>query len=231
MVVGDFDTAQTKAWIEKFFGPIPAINAGKEVREVVMKPQPASTIVLEDRVSLPRVYLSWPSAPFFKSGDAALDVLSSVLTSGPQSRLYKALVVEQKLASDVYAGQWSSLLGSTYNIIATAAPGVDPQALSAALQKELQRIKTEAPIGQDEFERALNGWKKSYYGRLETVNGRAATLQLYNYYLGTPDGLSTDLARYTNLSAQALLDEANTTLDPAFCQTIIITPAKKEAAQ
>ena len=231
VVVGDFDTAQTKAWIQDFFGKIPAIKAGKEIREMAMKPQPASTIVLEDRVSLPRVYLSWPSAPFFKSGDAALDVLSSVLTSGPQSRLYKALVVEQKLASDVYAGQWSSLLGSTYNIIATAAPGVNPETLSAAIQTELQRIKTEAPIDQDEFERALNGWKKSYYGRLETVNGRASTLQLYNYYLGTPDGLSTDLGRYTSLSAQALLDEATATLDPAYCQTIIITPAKKEVAQ
>ena len=63
------------------------------------------------------------------------------------------------------------------------------------------------------------------------MNGRASTLQLYNYYLGTPDGLATDLARYTSLSAQALLDEANATLDPAFCQTIIITPAKKEVAQ
>ena len=167
-----------------------------------MKPQPASTVVLEDRVSLPRVYLSWPSAPFFKPGDAALDVLSSVLTSGPQSRLYKALVVEQKLASDVYAGQWSSLLGSTYNIIATAAPGVNPETLSTAIQTELTRIKTEAPIDQDEFERALNGWKKSYYGRLETVTGRASTLQLYNYYLGTPDGLSTDLGRYTSLNAK-----------------------------
>ena len=231
VVVGDFDTAQTKAWIQEFFGPIPAIKAGQEVRETVMKPQPASKVVIEDRVSLPRVYLSWPSAPFFKPGDAALDVLSSVLTSGPQSRLYKALVVEQKLASDVYAGQWSSLLGSTYNIIATAAPGVNPETLSAAIQTELTRIKTEAPIDQDEFERALNGWKKSYYGRLETVTGRASTLQLYNYYLGTPDGLSTDLGRYTSLNAQALLDEANATLDPAYCQTIIINPAKKEVAQ
>ena len=136
-----------------------------------------------------------------------------------------------KLASDVYAGQWSSLLGSTYNIIATAAPGIDPQTLSKALQAEIARVKTEEPITGDEFDRALNGWKKSYYGRLETVNGRASTLQLYNYYLGTPDGLATDLARYTSLSAQALLDEATATLDPAFCQTIIITPAKKEVAQ
>jgi len=231
VVVGDFDTAQTKAWVQEFFGSIPAIKAGQEVREAVMKPQPASTVVLEDRVSLPRVYLSWPSASFFKPGDAALDVLSSVLTSGPQSRLYKALVVKQKLASDVYAGQWSSLLGSTYNIIATAAPGVNPERLSAAIQTELNRIKTEAPIDQDEFERALNGWKKSYYGRLETVTGRASTLQLYNYYLGTPDGLSTDLERYTSLSAQALLDEATATLDPAYCQTIIVNPAKKEVAQ
>ena len=231
VVVGDFDPAQTKAWIEKFFGGIPAIEAGSEVREFTLKPQPATTVVLEDNVSLPRVYLSWPSAPFFKAGDAALDVLSSVLSAGPQSRLYKALVLEQKLASDVYAGQWSSLLGSTYNIIATAAPGIDPQTLSEALQTEIARVKTEEPITGDEFDRALNGWKKSYYGRLETVNGRASTLQLYNYYLGTPDGLATDLARYTSLSAQALLDEANATLDPAFCQTIIITPAKKEVAQ
>ena len=54
-------------------------------------------------------------------------------------------------------------------------------------------------------------------------------LQLYNYYLGTPDGLATDLARYTSLSAQALLDEANATLDPAFCQTIIITLPRKRS--
>ena len=84
--------------------------------------------------------------------------------------------------------------------IATAAPGIDPQTLSKALQAEIARVKTEEPITGDEFDRALNGWKV-LHGRLETVNGPASTLQLYNYYLGTPDGLATDLARYTSLSA------------------------------
>ena len=231
VVVGDIDVPQTKAWIQAFFGPLKSITVGNEVRDVTVKPQPASTIVLEDRVSLPRVYLAWPSAPFFKPGDAALDVLSSVLSEGTSSRLQKSLVVEQKLASDVYAAQWSSLLGSTYNIIATAAPGVAPEALAKAIQAEIAKLTTTNQISNDEFDRALNGWKKSYYGRLETVYGRASSLQLYNYYLGTPNGLQTDLARYSSLNAQALTDEIQATLNPDYCQTIIVTPANKGAAQ
>ena len=79
--------------------------------------------VLEDRVELPRLYLAWHSPALFADGDAELDLVGDVLSSGKTSRLYRALVYEQRIATEVAASQNSRELGSFFQIVATAAPG------------------------------------------------------------------------------------------------------------
>src|SRR4029079_11245337 len=71
---------------------------------------------LTDRVSLPRLYLAWLTPRIYAPGDAALDVVSAVLTGGKNSRLYKRLVYETQMAQDVTAFQQSAALGSEFQI-------------------------------------------------------------------------------------------------------------------
>ena len=80
-------------------------------------------LLLEDRVELPRLYLAWHSPALFAPDDAHLDLVAEVLAGGKTSRLYRNLVYDQRIATEVAASQNSRELGSYFQIIATAAPG------------------------------------------------------------------------------------------------------------
>ena len=104
-VAGDIDPVKTKAWIRKYFGAFPR---GGDIRRP--EPQPVvpdrdKRAVYEDRVQLPRLYLTWPGPPLNTREDAVMDVLTDILSVGKNSRLYKALVYEQQIAQSAYAYQ------------------------------------------------------------------------------------------------------------------------------
>ena len=84
-------------------------------------------VTLEDRVQLPRLYMAWITPPHLHPGDDALDVLSGVLASGKNSRLYKRLVYDLQVAQDVSAVQQSEQLASIFQIAVTARAGPRPR--------------------------------------------------------------------------------------------------------
>jgi zinc protease len=96
----------------------------------VARPAPAAPaltgdqrLFLEDRVELARVYLAWHSPAMFAPGDAELDLVSDLLASGKTSRLYRRLVYQMRLATEVAAFQQSRESSSYFQVVATAAPG------------------------------------------------------------------------------------------------------------
>ena len=202
VVAGDIDLDRARALVEKWFGEIPG---GKPV-EPVAPPAAILTSVkkatLTDRVQLPRIYLAWITPRMFAPGDAALDVLSSVLAGGKNSRLYKRLVYDTQIAQDVTAYQQSGALGSSFQIIATARPGHTAEELEKAIDEELVRLRRESP-DMREVQRAINQIEASFYRRMERVGGFGGKAdQLNEYYTagGGPDYFAEDLARYTSLS-------------------------------
>ena len=138
-IVGDFDPAQTKALIEKYFG---TLKRGPAVPSVETETPPITAErrrVVTERVELPRVYMAWLSPQIFKPGDADADITASILGSGRSSRLYRTLVYEKQIAQDVSAYQQSLVLGSIFQIEATARPGHTVEELEQAIDEELPR--------------------------------------------------------------------------------------------
>ena len=78
--------------------------------------------MVQARVQLPRVYMSWLTPPLYKAGDAEADFTAQILGGGRSSRLYKKLVYERQIAQDVSAVQSSLQLTSVFEIDATARP-------------------------------------------------------------------------------------------------------------
>jgi len=229
VVAGSFDKAQVKGWIETYFGPIPKGEQPSPVTEADPGVIEAKTIEITDEVQLPRVYWAWGSPAFFADGDADMDVLSLVLADGKNSRLYKRLVFEDRIAKDVAAFQASAMLGSRYILYATVAPGHTVEEVQAALQEEIDRLKKDGPTAA-EIERATNAWQKSFYQRLESVAGRGSMLHLYNGYTGEPDFAQEDLNRYTSVTAESLSQWTNAVLDDGKRIELIVRPAPKEDA-
>jgi zinc protease len=202
VIAGDIDLDRTRALVEKWFGDVPR---GQPVEPVAPPPAMLTEVkrqTITDQVSLPRIYLAWMTPRSYAPGDATLDVVSSILTGGKNSRLYKRLVYEEQMAQDVSAFQASNGLGSSFLVIATARRGRTAEELQKAIDEELDRLRG-APPDDRELQRALNQIEASFYRRMERVggfSGKADQLNAYYFAGGDPDFFAEDLARYTSLS-------------------------------
>jgi zinc protease len=202
VIAGDIDFDRTRQLVEKWFTDLP----GGTFVEPVAPPASLLTEVkrqtITDQVSLPRLYLGWLTPRIYAPGDAALDVASSVLAGGKNSRLYKRLVYEEQMAQDVSAFQSSGALGSSFMVIATARRGRTVEEMQKAIDEEMERLRREPPDAR-EVQRALNQVEASFYRRMERVggfSGKADQLNAYYFAGGGPDFFAEDLARYTALT-------------------------------
>jgi len=205
-IVGDFDPDHARELVEKYFGPL---KRGEDVPKIKARtPAIASErrAVVHDNVQLPRIYMAWLTSPIYKPGDAEADLGATILGGGKSSRLYKKLVYQKQIALDVAVTQQSLILGSIFEVQATARPGVKPEDLEKAINAELDTFRTGGPTAA-ELNRARNVLESRIIERLETLGGFggvADRLNSYNHYLGTPDFLAADIGRYENASVAAI---------------------------
>jgi zinc protease len=202
-IAGDVDTAKARALVEKWFGGIPGKPPPAHQKPVAVPLTQEKRVTMEDRVQLPRLYVAWQSPKVFAPGDAALDLAGQVLTDGKSARLVQRLVMEERIAQDVSAGQMSQTLGSMFLVTATPKPGVTLERLEKEIDEELAKLAAEPPAAA-EMERAKNKIESGAIFGLEPVGGfggRAATLAGYYLRTGNPGYLPEDLARYRDTSA------------------------------
>ena len=204
VIAGDIEPAKTRVLVEKWFADV---KPGTAALVPIDYPRPNLTGVqkktTQDRVQLPRLYLTWVTPAHFEPGDAELDVLSSLLTGGKNSRLYKRLVYELQIAQDVSAYQASKSLNSEYQIVVTARPDASIDKIRAIVDEELRQMQ-QAPAADRDFQRAINQIESSFYDRMERVGdfgGLGDQLNAYYYAAGNPGYFNEDLARYRALSA------------------------------
>ncbi len=229
-IVGDYDPETTKLLVERYFGHLPAGKRAKTPTADLPKLEKDQQLTITDTVKLPRVHLAWHTPGLYIDGDASMDVWASVLTDGKTSRLYKPLVYEQKVAKDVSAFQVSMAMSGFFVVQATAAPGKTVDEVAAALKAALAEAQKTPPTS-DELERVLNGWRKSFFGRVESVMSRARILSNYYHLTGSADYLAQDLERYTGLTAKTVHDDAVKYLGGHHLQIDIIVGGKSEEAK
>jgi zinc protease len=223
VIAGDFQSVEAHRLVEKYFGPI---KRGPIVEPIVASAPTLdgeTRVTMEDRVSLPRIYMSWHGVPAWATDDTALDTLSTVLAGGKGSRLYKALVYEQQIAQDVTAFNNSREIAGQFQIVATAKPGKSVEELEQAINDQLEKIKRDAPPTDEEMERAYNARESSFVYSLQTIGGfggRADQLNQYAVFLGDPGYFQHDLRRYAGVTAQEVSRVAGTYLTD---QRLILT--------
>jgi zinc protease len=233
-IVGDIDPVKTRALVERYFGSIPRSDPP---RREVAPPVPLTSekvVTLPDDVQLPRLYLAWQSPKEYADGDAALEVLGDILTSGKSSRLQKRLVMDERVAQSVMAGQQSQSLAGMFMVVATPKPGVPVDRIRAAIDEELERIARDGPT-PEELQRAKNRVEAQVIFGLEPVGGfggRASHLNSYYWERGDPGYLGKDLERLRALTPEDVRAAAARYLpkDRRVALTVVPRPPAPAAA-
>jgi zinc protease len=207
-LAGDIDSREALDLVERYFGEIPR---GPEPPAVVIEPplMPSASLVMEDRIELPRLYLSWHSPAMFAVGDEDLDLAADVLAHGKTSRLYKELVYDRRVATDVSAYQHSRELSGLFQVACTAAAGVSLQVLEESITEALTRLAIDGPTA-DELERARAQTEAQFVYRLQSIGGfggKSDQLNAYNVFRGDPGFFGDDLERYRAVTSASIARE------------------------
>jgi predicted Zn-dependent peptidase len=197
-VAGDFEPMETRRLIEQFFGGIPR-GAGKP-------PLPGMTLpatfgaplreVVEDDVSLPRLYLAFRSPPFGTPAYYAASVCSAILGMRKASRLQRALVRERQVAADATAFTFDLPKGADLLVVdVTARPGVATDQLEREVAAEIDRLR-ERGVTQQEVDRAVALIETEFVRSMQQASERADGLSKFTTYFGDPHLINVQVEQY-----------------------------------
>jgi zinc protease len=177
VVAGDVKAPELLDKIKQRFGTIPRAADPPAVTAVEPSQDGERRVMLRrPEARLPVVYLAWPT-PNHTSPDApALELLSTVISGGRASRLYRNLVYDRQLALDA-GGDYSyfSIDPNVFWFWATPMPGQTPETLEKALLAEMDRLRTE-PVTDEELQRAKNQTEAAFVFQEDSIFRRASLL-------------------------------------------------------
>ncbi len=205
-IAGDFDPATAMALVERHFGPIPR-GAGRPPLPSMAVPSRFGSWtrdVVDDDVAAARSFLAFRIPPCGDDAWYALSLLAAVLGSGEGARLPRALLREQRIASDAGAFTFDLTKGADLLICdATARSGVPLATLLEAVLREVERLRRDG-VTAAERDRALALLEASWLLQLQSAGQRADKLSQFATYFGDPRRVNDELARYQAVTTAAL---------------------------
>jgi zinc protease len=216
IVSGNFDEAQLQAWVDRYFAAIPARRSRLPLAVAEREPPrtaPRTVTMYAPNVPLPIAGSSWKIPGSSHRDMAALQVLDYILTSGESARLYKSLVYDKQLATQI-AGDLSDVEENGYYApYAILAGGKSVEAVETALAAEIGRVR-DAPVTEAELTEAKNEIVAQSLRSRETFSGRAFELGEALVRTGDPKASDKRLARVTRVSAADVQRVARKYLSP-----------------
>lgn len=201
-IAGDIDFAEAKKLIAQYFGSIPK-GTRPVYRPSVVEPPLKAEIrdTVYDNIQLPAVIQTYRTPAQGTPDHYAVKMLSTLLSQGESSRLYKALVDEQQKA--LFVGSFPLEMEDpgvsiTFGI---AGNGINPKDLEAAMDAELKRVQDEL-IGETEFQKLRNQIENDFVTANGTVVGIAENLANYEMYFGDANLINTEIERYMKVTRE-----------------------------
>ena len=207
-IVGDFDPAQARSWVTKYFG---GLKRGQSIsRPTVTAPVLTSEkrLVFEDRVQVPRLYLEWPTVGENKEDTYALQALGQILAGPRTARLTKALVYDAQSAASVNAFDNAAENAGAFIVSVTPRPDHSLAELEAATDSVIDRLKRDGPTTQ-EMAKTSAGLEFGFVSRLQSNLGKAEILNRGLVYHADAGRYQTDYERLRTLTAEDVKRVAN----------------------
>jgi zinc protease len=196
-IAGDINPETAKQKVEKYFGDIPSGPPVTRQQKWIAKRSGVHRQRTEDRVPQARVYMVWNIPEYGALDTTYLDLATDVLAQGKTSRLYKRLVYEEQIATDVNAYIDPREIAGQVLIQASAQPGGDLAKVEAAIQDEMEKFLRDGPTAE-ELERARTQHRARFLRGIERIGGfggKSDILIQGEVFLGQPDFYKTRLDR------------------------------------
>ncbi len=206
VIAGDIDARTARQKVEHYFGDIPAGPPLARQDAWIAKRTGTQRGVLQDRVPQARIYKVW-NMPGWGTADADyLDLVGDVLAQGKSSRLYKRLVYDDQIATDVSAYLDLREIGGLFVVEATARPGVELPQIEKAVDQELGRLLAGGPTPA-ELRRVKTQSRASFIRGVERIGGfggKSDVLAQGEVFAGRPDYYKVRLSRIEQATAAQL---------------------------
>jgi zinc protease len=229
VVSGDFPPGQAHTWIEKYFGSIPAGDPLARVQGGPLRSEVTQRLLHEENVQLPRIYLAWPSAAMNTREDALLDILTTILSVGKSSRLYRSLVYEKQIAQSVIAYQDGSEMAGMLGIEVTARPEVSLGQIEDLVRAEIESALNRG-ITQEELEAALNFNDVQLAYRRTTALGKANGIASYHTLTGDAQNFNRDYRRFEGMKAEEVIQAGHLLREGGVVLSIVPSGKKRLAS-
>jgi len=182
VIAGDVTVEQVKSLAVEYFEPIPAQPAPKKVHTVEPEQKGERRVYLQKKsVTTPNIMMAY-HIPETKHADYyALEILSDILSTGDSSRLQKALINDQQIASSIFTYQPQSIDPNLFYVYAVAASGISAEQLEKAIISQINQIMREG-VTEQELQKVKNTKLVDFYRDMATINGKANTIGSYQMY-------------------------------------------------
>lgn len=215
VVAGDINVDETIKMIADYFGPI-TNNAERNIIQPVVEPEITETRMVTEydpNIQIPAYIFSYITPKSVDKDAYVLDYISSILTGGNSSRMYKRMVDKDKVALQVLAFNQASQDYGTYTMGALIKGDPDWEVLKSTMDDEIKTLQTEL-ISDREFQKLQNSFETSYVQANSSVEGIAASLATYNMLQGDTNRINEQLDIYRTITKEDIMRVAKTYLNP-----------------
>ena len=183
VVSGAIKTEEVKRLAKKYLEPIPAQPEPPKIH-IVEPPQTGERrITVQKEVATPYLMIGYHTPETKNEDYYALNILSSILSTGKSSRLYAYLVDEKQLATQVFTDFSDSFDPNLFNVYAVANKNGNEADLENAIYIEIEKIKKEG-ITETELQKVKNQKLMEFYDQIETINGKSNNIGTYEVFFG-----------------------------------------------
>jgi zinc protease len=208
-IAGDIDSGTAKKLIEQYFAEIP--RGEKEIiRPDVVEPAQTAEIRddIYDNIQLPGVFIAYHMPAQGTADYYALSMLTTLLSQGQSSRLYKELVDRQQKAVQVTAIPLAFEDPGLFIVLGIANVGAEAAEVETLMEKEFDKVKSE-PISEKEFQKLQNQVESRFVDQISTVAGIAQQLADYHVFFNDANLINTEIGRYQKVTREDIQRVAN----------------------
>ncbi|MHB8054972.1 MAG: M16 family metallopeptidase [Candidatus Aminicenantales bacterium] len=209
IIVGDFTEAKALELIKKYFGSIPRGTPPPAVITVEPPQMGTKRVLIKKEAQVPSLQIVWHAPGVRDPGFFPLSILVLVLLRGESSRLYRRLVREEQLATQIYGGQNETIDPYLFAIYVQPKPGADLAKIEAVIEEELAKVKKDG-LTEAEIQKVLNTTKSDFYRGLQTISGKASQLAETEMTYGSFEKLFTVMDDYAAVKNPQIIEAANT---------------------